>query len=112
MVNVIPYVLIAGVFIGNKMVTSLEDGEGSGNNLESSTKVPEQSGKTVESSKKVPDWRKMKQTLSRKDLERLANLTPDMMKVYATETKFTYKTISNWRMNARVELGLDTESND
>jgi len=113
MVNVIPYVLIAGVFIGNKMVTSLEDEEGSGKEVESSGKVPEQMETSLESSKKVPDdWRKVRPTLSKRDLEKLAKLVPEQMRQYSADTGYTYKTISNWRMRARLELGLDTESND
>lgn len=102
MVNLIPYVLIAGIFTGNKMVTSIEE--------EGSTKVPEkvssENGSFQESSKKSPDWRKIRPQLSSPDLEKLANLTPDQMRQYASDTGFTYKTISNWRSNAREELGL------
>jgi hypothetical protein len=66
----------------------------------------------VESSKKVStdkessnDWRKVRPTLSKKDLERLANLTPQQMQQWSKDTNFTYKTISNWRNKARQELG-------
>ena len=110
MVNLIPYVLIAGVFVGNKMVTSLESEEGSGNSLETSKNVPSQDGKIVESSKKVPDWRKQNFTPAQK--QAMADWTPDQMRTYAMESGFTYKTLSNWRTRSRTELGLiDSESN-
>lgn len=69
-------------------------------NLESSN----EDGNLLESSKKVPDWRKMLPTLSKEELERLAGLTPTTMQQYASETGFTYKTISNWRTRADEEL--------
>lgn len=101
MVNFIPYVLIIGVFAGNKMVTDLE----------SSEKVLESSKTELESSRKVPelstDWRKLRPTLSQSDLVKLANLTPEQMRKHAEKTGYTYKTISNWRMRARLELGLE-----
>lgn len=81
---------------------NLESSNKNGNFPESSTKVPED----LESSKKVPDWRAMRPQLSKKDLEDLANLSTDNMRTYSSKTGFTYKTISNWRMRARLELGL------
>ena len=112
MVNLIPYVLIAGVFVGNKMVSSIEAEESSGNSLESSRTKADDSGKFQESSKKVsPDWRKVRPTLTDKQLRDIAHLTPDQMRSYASDTDYTYKTISNWRSRARQELGIDSESN-
>lgn len=73
-----------------------------GNLLESSNG----NGNSLEGSKKVPDWRKVRPTLSRVDLENLASLSPDQIRQYAQETGFTYKTISNWRLHAREELNL------
>ena len=74
--------------------------------LESSEKVSKGSGNFQESSGKSSDWRKVRPQLSRDDLERLAKLSPDAMRQYASQTGFTYKTISNWRTNARNELGM------
>ena len=112
MVNLIPYVLIAGVFVGNKMVSSIEAEESSGNSVESSKAKVEGSGKFQESSKKVSsDWRKIRPTLTDKQLRDIAHLTPDQMRSYASDTDYTYKTISNWRSRARQELGIDSESN-
>lgn len=101
MVNLIPYVLIAGVFTGNKMVTSLE-GE------EVSSQPSAQNGNFQESSKKL-DWRKVRSKMSTEDMRNLAVSTPDQMRQYALDTGFTYKTISNWRANARAELGMNQE---
>lgn len=98
MVNFIPYVLIIGVFAGNKMVTELE----------SDGKFQESSNPQVESSKKVPeDWRKVRPRLSQDDLVNIANLSPEKIRAYAKESGYTYKTISNWRSRAREELGLE-----
>ena len=109
MVNLIPYVLIAGVFVGNKMVSSLEEET----KPESSQKVPEQLETSVESSKKVPaDWRKIREKMSPKEKRDLATASPDRMRLYATETGYTYKTISNWKNRARAELGMEIENEE
>lgn len=77
-----------------------------GKSVESSTKVSSDNGKFQESSKKPESWRKVRTKLSKTQLESLANATPDEMRTYASQTGFTYKTISNWRQNARDELGM------
>ena len=77
--------------------------------LEGSRKVSNENGNFQEGSKKSPDWRKVRLQLSKEDLEKLANLSPDAMRQYASETGFTYKTISNWRSNARDELGINSD---
>ena len=59
-----------------------------------------------ESSQKVSDWRKVRPKLSKEQLEALAYATPDQMHQFAREAHVTYKTISNWRTNARKELNL------
>ena len=91
------------------MVSSIESEESSGNFQESSKKVSKEEEKVPESSKKVPDWRQMKSKLSRKEMEGLANLSPDQMRQYSMDTGFTYKTISNWRLAARKELGMENK---
>lgn len=107
MVNLIPYVLIAGIFTGNKMVTSLEEETSS----ESSKNLPNNNRTFQEHSKKLsPDWRKVREGLSKSDLEKLAMLSPEQMRQYSSETGFTYKTISNWRNHAREELGRSKEN--
>ena len=100
MVNLIPYVLIFGVFTGNKMIEDLE--------VETSGKFQESSKKDDESSKKVPkeDWRKIRPKLTPEQLLEIANLSKEQMEVYSRNTGYTYKTISNWRKSAREELGM------
>lgn len=80
-----------------------------GNKLESSKKVSSEEESFQEGSGKMETWRKIKGKLSRKDLEKLATLSPDSMRQYASQTGFTYKTISNWRSNARDELGMSKD---
>lgn len=59
--------------------------------------------------KNSPDWRKVRPQLSQEDLFNLAYLNPNQMRTYSADTGFTYKTISNWRANARAELGMNQE---
>lgn len=100
MVNLIPYILIFGVFTGNRLVEELETSE----------KVPPKVPTEPESSEKVPqDWRKVRPLLTADDLSNLARLTPDGMRSYSAQTGYTYKTISNWRSRAREELGMNEE---
>lgn len=81
----------------------VKQGKVSTGDLESSN----HSGKIVESSKKVPDWRQMNPT--QEQIEEMARWTPDQMKVYASETGRTYKTLSNYRSRARKLLGMSEE---
>jgi hypothetical protein len=112
MVNIVPYFLVGGVFAGNKAIAEESSGETS-NGGESSNEVSKKDGNSLESSKKVSsDWRKIRPTLKPKDLEKLANLNPDQMRAYSSQTGFTYKTISNWRSNARQELGIGNENDN
>jgi len=100
MVNIIPYLLIAGVFVGNKLVTSLEAEEVSGKKVESS-----EVSKKVSTDDVIHDWRKLRPQLTADDVEKLSNLDADEMKKLATKHGVSYKTVSNWRQNARKELG-------
>ena len=59
-----------------------------------------------ESFQKVSDWRKVREKLSKEQMERLARATPEQMHQFAREAHVTYKTISNWRTAARKELNL------
>lgn len=72
-------------------------------------KFPESSEESLESFQKVSSWRKVRPQLSREQLESLAKLSPDQMRQYAAQTGMTYKTISNWRTNARNELGINQD---
>lgn len=86
--------------------------------VESSKKVPESLESSMErkvpeseeSSKKVPDWRRVKSTLTSTQMQTMAEWTPDQMRTYAAQTGFTYKTVSNYRLRARQELGLQIDS--
>ncbi len=76
---------------------------------EVSKKVSSENETFQEGSKKSPDWRKVRLQLSKDQMEGLARLSPDQMRQYASETGFTYKTISNWRSSARNELGMNQD---
>lgn len=102
MVNAIPFLIIGGVSLGNKWIEDLE----SGNFQESSRN---NSNIREEKKEKSADWRKLRPTLSHEDLMNLAKLTPDAIRQYAAQTGFTYKTISNWRISARKELGMSED---
>jgi hypothetical protein len=81
-----------------------------GKNVESFQKVSndgeESSTGDQKVSGKMESWRKVREKLSKEQLERLAEFSPEQIKTYAAQTGFTYKTISNWRTNARNELNL------
>jgi hypothetical protein len=81
-----------------------------GKNVESFQKVSsggeESSTDDQKVSGKMESWRKVREKLSKEQLERLAEFSPEQIKTYAAQTGFTYKTISNWRTNARNELNL------
>jgi hypothetical protein len=99
MVNIIPYLLIAGVFVGNKLVVSLEGTETSGKKVESFQKV----SKPVETFQK--DWRKLRPMLSAEDVERLSELDADGIRKLSEKHGVSIRTVNNWRQNARKELG-------
>ena len=105
MVNLIPYVLIAGVFVGNKMVTSLETEEVS----EAHGKKPESSStparESSDSFRNFPkDWRSIEPTLTYEQTVEIANLSPAQMREWAVKIGITEKTVSNWRTSARAKL--------
>lgn len=102
MVNLIPYVLIAGVFTGNKMVSSLEE-ENPGKVSESEQKAED---KLSESFRKFPkDWRTLEPMLSYEQTVEIANLTAEKVKQWARGIGVSEKTITNWRTAARQKLG-------
>jgi hypothetical protein len=111
----VPGALIVAARTGHRDLLSeikKEKMESSGKAVEREKKVPEQVESSMESSRKVPaDWRKLRPTLTDGDVSKLAHSTPAQMRSMAEQTGYTYKTISNWRMRARHELGLiDSES--
>lgn len=114
MVNLIPYILIGGIFTGNKMVSSLETESSekvSGKNSGKTPKVSEEPEDLSESSKKdsgkfPKDWRKLRPHLNETDLHNLANMTAEDVKTVAEKYGVEERTVSNWRARARAELGL------
>lgn len=102
MVNLIPYVLIAGVFTGNRMVTSLEDEKVTSN-------LPETSKKGEKVTSNLPtDWRKISPALTYQQKEFIANNEPkDIVKALAKSGfEISPRTASNWRVYAAEELGI------
>lgn len=81
--------------------------ETSGVVLENSKKVSSGNGKIpegMEDFEKVSDWRKIEPQLTRNQLERIANFTPEEMRKVAEYKGFSVRTISNWRSAARKKL--------
>ena len=102
MVNLIPYVLIAGVFTGNKMVSSLEDEKVTG-------KLPESgSGDEKVSSNLPTDWRKIRPSLSQEQVAFIANSEPKKIVEAFAKSGLTIspRTASNWRVYAMEEPGV------
>jgi hypothetical protein len=103
MVNLIPYVLIAGVFTGNKMVSSLEEETYSKptGNLRESDKADEK----VSSNLPI-NWRKIRPQLSDEQVSFIASNDPkDIVRAFAKSGwEITPRTASNWRVYAANEL--------
>ena len=99
MVNLIPYILIAGIFTGNKMVTSLEQ--------ESGEKVTSNSeGNREKVTSNLPaDWRKIKDSLDDAQIEFIAQSEPkDIVAAFSKiGIAITPRTASNWRTYAADE---------
>lgn len=105
MVNLIPYVLIAGVFTGNKMVSSLEE--------ESTEKparnLPEREKSDEKVSSNLPaNWRKIRPSLTPEQVKFIATNEPKNIVRAFAESGFeiTPRTASNWRVYAANELGV------
>lgn len=105
MVNLIPYILIAGIFTGNKMVTSLEE--------ENYQKVPSKSEETYQEDDKVSsnlpvDWRKIRPTLNPEQVRYLAMAEPrEIVQEFAKSgISVSPRTASNWKANAMKEIGM------
>ncbi len=112
MVNLIPYILIAGVFTGNKMVSSLEEET----YQKPARKLPENPIAVEEtyekvSSKLLTNWRKLRPTLSNDQLNFIARKEPKEIvdEFGKAGVEVPPRTASNWRVYAREELGLPTE---
>lgn len=103
MVNLIPYILIAGIFTGNKMVTSLE--------TETSQKVSGNLPETPKPEEKVsrklpPDWRKIRVSLTTEQIRFIAQSDPKDIVAEFAKSNFDVppRTASNWKVYAAQEL--------
>lgn len=65
------------------------------------TKVSESSDESF-----PKDWRKLRKLLSTKDMNDLANLSADGVRKVSQKYQVDERTVINWRINARKELGI------
>lgn len=108
MVNFIPYILILGIFAGNKMVTSLEEE----NDQKVTGKLPEREKEEEKVTSNLPsDWRKIRPSLSPEQIQFIANSEPKNIVVAFAESglKITPRTASNWRVYAMEEPGANLQ---
>lgn len=73
---------------------------------ESFTKVSETSEQEIATIPKVSDWRKLRPTLNDEDVYNLAYLSPADVNNMAKTFEVTPRTVENWRMYARKEIGV------
>lgn len=109
MVNIIPYILVAGMFVGNKMVTSLESSESGG---KVTRKLPESEESSEKLSSNLPaDWRKIRPSLNPEQVRQIAESDPrDIVSEFAKiHVNVSPRTASNWKANAMKELGMKVE---
>lgn len=99
MVNFIPYVIIAGVFTGNKMVTSLEEGKDDEKVARKSQPEQEQVTETF-----PKDWRRLRPMLNETDILNLANMIGEQVRNYSKKYNVDERTVINWRKYAREEM--------
>jgi len=108
MVNFIPYILIIGVFAGNKIVTSIEEEsyQNPSSNLPETNPEPEKVTSNLPS-----DWRKLRPLLSSEQLQFIAQRSPKEIVKEFSESGYnvTPRTASNWKVYAMEELGLPRE---
>ena len=112
MVNVIPYVLIAGVFTGNKMVVALESEEGSETSPKPSERPQESKTSLSETFRNFPkekDWRNLEPMLTREQAVGLVQLNPVQRRELASYLGVTEKTISNWAASVQNRLDQNKE---
>lgn len=105
MVNLIPYVLIAGVFTGNKMVSSIEEE----NYPKTTSNLPEIKNSDEKVTSNLPaNWRKLRPSLTPDQVSFIANNEPkEIVKAFAQSGfDITPRTASNWRSYAATELGV------
>lgn len=109
MVNIIPYILVAGMFVGNKMVIALESSE-SGQKV--SSNLPGKSESDEKLSSNLPaDWRKIRPSLNPEQVRKIADSDPrDIVAEFAKiHVNVSPRTASNWKANAMKELGMKVE---
>ena len=108
MVNFIPYILIAGVFTGNKMVSSLEEET----YQKPTSKLPESKESSEKVTSNLPiNWRKLRPSLTPEQVKFIATKDPKetVEEFGKSGMDVPPRTASNWRVYAREELGLPTE---
>jgi hypothetical protein len=103
MVNLIPYLLIAGVFVGNKMVVALEDEKVSESSAKDSSRPSETFGKfTKEMLSK--DWRELRELLSYEQIVEMSRWNSQQISNMASATGKSVKTFENYRSAAKQKL--------
>lgn len=75
-------------------------------------KLSESRGKSSESEQKVSenlprDWRKLRPRLSESDVANLASMSSEQVKEFSRKNNIDIRTVTNWRMYARKELGIE-----
>lgn len=108
MVVLVPYFIIIGVFVGNRMVEGLET------NTKVSGNLPSREESSPKVSGNLPtDWRKLRPKLSDEQVNFIALSKPSQIVETLSNAKppitVSLRTALNWRNNARRELGLDVE---
>lgn len=110
MVNLIPYILIAGVFTGNKMVSSLDEES----NQKPTRNLPESSESNEKVTSNLPtNWKVVGKLLSKQQKEFLANHDPKdiVAELSKSNINISPRTASNWRVYAAEELGITLKEN-
>lgn len=112
MVNLIPYVLVAGVFTGNKIVEGMEtesyqkDEKVTRKVTDNGEKLSEKEESSEKVSSNLPtDWRKLRDMLSDPQIQFIANHDPkDIVKEFGRSGHvISPRNASNWRNYAREE---------
>lgn len=109
MVNLIPYILIGGVFVGNRIVTSLESEESS---KKVTSNLPNEQEVTEKVTSNLPaDWRKIRPTLNPEQVRYIAASEPrEIVQEFAKAgISVSPRNASNWKHNAMKEIGIENE---
>lgn len=109
MVVSVPYFLIAGVFVGNKMVEGLESDQQVSSNLPKRQKEPEQVTQVL-----PVNWKVARRSMNEEDVKFFAYSTPKEIVVALRKKNIIMepRTASNWRKYARIEMGLLIEDEE